>query len=363
MRGLLRALGLIFFFTLLGFGFQNCGNVGLSNTDDSSSLACVDPRIYDVGISYNAVDFNFEFFLRENSSGLVGEFLGPISWSINGGPPVVVKRPQLNLGTTPTCGVVLVQAEFKNSCGENISRATQVLDPRCEPQVPAPAPAPTPTPTPAPAPTPTPAPAPAPLPVDTTPIRNIEPILNWGCINYFGDLEWWNPVTPIPAFVHPTTGAGYSVRIAGAGTFPNTCDRQPFDPIAVFNATQKKINARHLMFEGVVAFRVRIPATASTNSVFSYTEMNLGTVTAGNLYSVSKYPGDIVPSKANSADYCNLSYMSPFQVGTRTGLPASTCQLRGNEIYYFNVFSPNGINDDGMIGVGERFVFYLEFNY
>lgn len=187
-------------------------------------------------------------------------------------------------------------------------------------------------------------------------------MLSWGCIRYFGDLEFWNPTTPIPYFIHPTTGAGYPVRIAGAGTVPNTCDRQSFDPIATGSPGQRTINARHLIFEGVVAFRVRIPAGKS-NATFNYTEMNLGTMTAGNLYSVSKFPGEIKPSKPNSDEYCNLNYATSFRVSNDNDVGPTVCRIRENEIYFFNVFSPRGEDGDGWVGVGERFVLDLRFNF
>lgn len=352
-------MAFVFFVLLLMINFQNCGNINLNdNASENSSLnTCADPRIFDIGISYDTAQLNFEFFLRENSSGLVGEFDdGDITWTISGQAPVTTKRPQLKLGQTPSCRVTIIQADFKNSCGENLTRATQVLDPRCEPLPPEPEIQP-PVVTPPVLVTP-----PVQVPADTTPIKSKNPIVSWGCLNYFGDLEFWNPTTPIPAFIHPTTGAQYSVRIAGAATIPNSCDRQSFDPILTGSATQKSLDVRHLKFAGVVAFRVRVPAGKS-NATFGYNFMNIVGAPAGNLYSVSKYPGEINPAKASSPDYCYFGgNAASFRSSNVNDAPAGTCRIRENEIYFFNVFSPTGIDDDGFIDVGERMALDLRFN-
>ena len=378
MRPFYRLSALTLFILALLTSYQNCGNINL-NSNEVSSLSCQDPSIYDVGMSFNASELKFDFFVRSNSGEGAVELTNPnITWIINQSPAQTGPRATFNLPTTASCAVTTVTAQFKNSCGEDIARTTYFLDPRCQVPPPSPAPAPVPAP-PAPAPTPVPtppspaptpvpappapAPAPAPLPVDTTPIQSIEPIINWGCLRYFGDLEIWRPVTPIPLWTHPTSGSRYNVRIAGAATYPNTCDRLSFDPLPPAGAggMQIAVDARHLVWEGVTAFRIRTP-TGKFDSFFSYSEMNLGTATAGQLYSVSKYPGDINPSRANSDSYCNLNYQHNYRVSNNNDRAANICRLKENEIYFFNVFSPFGEDGDGSVGVGERFKFELRFN-
>jgi len=189
---------------------------------------------------------------------------------------------------------------------------------------------------------------------DTQSYKSINPMTTFGCGQaYSGELEIWNLTTPISVLY---AGVPYSVRVVGAVTVPNTCDRQTLDPLPPI-----LLESRHFKFQGVTSFRIRTPAVPKA-LWFAYGYQNLFEQIGGAAYSISKIPGELDPLEPNSAEYCNLSSQTQIEVNDGAAVDARRCKVEQDAIYYINVFMSEEIPDDGVIDTGDRVSLTIRIN-
>lgn len=153
-------------------------------------------------------------------------------------------------------------------------------------------------------------------------------------------------------------GQTYPIYVAGNGNCTkNGNNILDFSGATVENGGDSVTLRMREMFQSVLSFRITTPTVPGYMDLqYSCVLCPAPTGAPQMLYSISRYAGDIDPSRPNSDEYCN-GYRAAVTSDTGPVKSPPPCRLKPGLVYYFNILDRGSSNMEGYDPPGMDVIF------